>query len=842
MSAPAPVASVIRVICAALLLPTAWQTAAIASVPWSQEAGSTRALLVAADSSTATELNRVAEVLQHAYGVAPDGIVRISGEAARTDDIERRLADHAMRARPRDTVIIVLALALHDKGRDRILMTSDFDPARPWSGLSLDLLRKISAASSAESLWLFVPGCAPPSKASAGRQAIPSGPNARSAYGGRALITFCESEGASPGRRFVQLLAQTLRESALSATKRGSVEQSGVAGIVTADELLDRLVRIGEDIRFRADSSLGGGAILRVRVSAAEANASELRTSLYTAADDEAAIGVLDRAVKSGRSASDPSDATAIAGVLANYALDATVDTTRRARAIQALGALPAGAARPALERIFATAVDGQLRAGALREWVRAADRGDLRLVKQALGESDPLVQIAAIQAVAASDDRDSADAVLNALKTAGDVRVRVAAARALTSIADNAFAEEMLTLALSDTSELVRAEVASALGRLMLSAQAAAPLMTLAIGDPSALVRENACYAVAATWPRLAPADLELIERQLMDIASGPDVNAVRIAALYSLARSGFVSRDNRIVSIARSRKTTIEVRKAAIEAIGQLQMASAVKPLAQIARDSEETTELRVAATAALGRMPTTEAGDALWNLSLGDPVDVAAVARRTIEQGCAFSPATAATATATDSEQVPTQLRVAAVRALASSKDPRAIDPLINALVSSALEVRESAIAGLARFKDVAAVSRIANVLAVRSETGGLMREGSTLALAAMDTDQAREILERHADDPDTDVRRGVAAGLGTARPTASGYAALERLSRDENERVRTAAAVSLGRVENFRASGRLEELAKDKDPDVRAAAVEALRTVRSRELGTAVEPPR
>ena len=152
MRASSPVLRAVVACCAAAVL-CRGGTGARASVSWSQEAGSTRALLIAADPAAARELGGVASVLERSYGADPDGIERLVGDQAKTDDIERKLVDLAMRAGPRDTVIVVLALAQHDKGQDRILITRDFDPARPWSGLSLDLLQKVSAGSSAGSFW-----------------------------------------------------------------------------------------------------------------------------------------------------------------------------------------------------------------------------------------------------------------------------------------------------------------------------------------------------------------------------------------------------------------------------------------------------------------------------------------------------------------------------------------------------------------------------------------------------------------------------------------------------------------------------------------------------------------
>lgn len=823
----------VRADCLAAVLVLGGATVASAAVPWTADTGATRALLVATDGPTVAELDDVAKVLQDAYGAAPSGMVRAFGVDARTDDIEKRLVDIVMQAGRRDTVIVVLALPQHDKGQDRLLVTSDFDRERPWSGFSLDLVQKLSAGSSAGNLWLFVPGCAQTSKGDGYSQM--SSASVRNSYGGSITIKFCDTRGErSPEQRAVHVLARVLKESAQSAARRGSGDRSGVTGMVTSDELVSRLGQNREGIRFSVDGP-ASGAVLRVRATIGEADSTEVRNALDAAADDAAAIAVLDRAVESGRSARDPSAGVAVADTLANYALDTGVAMTRRGRAVQAIGGLPTSAARPALERVFNRASESQLRAAALGQWRRVAEKGDLSLVRQGLEQPDPVVQVAAIQAAAASRDKGSSEAVIGALNTARDPAVRTAAARAMTDLADASVAEAVLNRSLADPEPTVRAESARALGRLALSGNSAARLMQLAVEDSSAVVRESSCYALAAAWPQLTPAERAQVEEKLTAISSGSDVDAVRIAALYSLARSGRVGRSDSIVAIARNARASPALRKASIEAMGQLRMTSAVPSLVRLAANNREATDLRIAATAALGHIPSSEAADALWTLSAAESVDVAAVARRTLEQGAAYSPAAAAAAV--NRAGVSPERRVAAVRALSSSRDPNAIAPLIDALDDT--DVAESAVAALAKFNDDPSATKVAAVLDDAREANQLTRVGAAFAIAAMDTDFARQQLARHQDDPDEEIRVAVAVGLGTAAPSADQYAALETLSRDANPIVRTAAAASLGRVESVASSSRLEELAKDDDPDVRAAAVDSLRTVRARSLGN--NPP-
>lgn len=798
-----------------------------AAVPWSVEQGATRVLLVAADGGTQTELVRLAEVLQRSYGATPDTTRLLFADAARTEAIESALLDMSARTSPRDTLVVVLGLALHNKGRDRVLVTYDFDPERPWTGMSLNLLEKLASGGVAGTYWQFAPDCGPPAKAAYQQYEQRSNAYLGDSGGGVALVTFCESGGAGPGRELARALTTTLREAA--ADRAGREGSSGA--VVIMEEVLGRLTKAARDMEIRTGFAPARGATLRVRPATSEPVAGELYAALVAAPSDVDAVAVLDRAVEQGRSAKDPAKVADVANALADYSIKTTADTNRRARAVQALGSLPAEAARPALERVFALATDGRLRATALREWQRVAKPGDISLISAGLGDAEPAVQIAALLAAASAADKSATDAVIGALRTADDAQVRMAAARALIAVAEPTVAEAVLIGALRDNVATVRAEAANSLGQIALSAAAAQPLLAAANTDPAALVRESAVYALSAAWPRLGAEEHANIARQLLDIAvSRNQAEGVRIAAVYTIARGGrSVPGGDRILGIVRREDEPAALRKTAIEAIGQLGLTEAVPALASVARNKKEKTELRVAAAAALGNLPDSRAADALWELAASDSVDVAVVARRALDQGKVFSPAAAA---AIRDVKLPIERRAAAARLLGNRQDPRAFDLLVAALADPSGELREAAIASLSRFTDPPYLERMAGVLASSSNPGRETHEGVAFALAAMNTDAARKILEAHAGASDNDVRHAVAVGLGAAKSTREGYQALAKLSRDESGRVRAATAVSLGRIENFNVAELLEPMTRDEDSDVRAAAVESLRTALAR----------
>ncbi|MGQ0429426.1 MAG: HEAT repeat domain-containing protein [Gammaproteobacteria bacterium] len=794
---------------------------AVAAVPWSVEQGATRVLLVTADDATQSELTRVAQALQLYYGATADTTHLLFRDAARAETIERALFELFRQTSSRDTLIIVLGLALHNEGR--ILITHDFDPERPWTGLSLDLLQKLAMGGIAGTYWQFTPSCGPATKAEFGTVRQTSNAYLGETGIGMSVVTFCEAGGMSPGREFARALATMLEDAAAYRTGQGSA-----GAVIAMDEVFGRLSKAARDVQVRREYVAARGATLRVR--AAARSPGDLYASLIAASTDADVIAVLDRAVEQSRSSNDTVNAAQIADTLVKYAVTTSVDMNRRARAVQALGSLPADAARPALERVFAMAGDGALRATALREWQRVAKPGDTSLIHAGLGDTDSAVQTAALFAAASAGDKSLSDVVIKALRSDDDARVKAAAARALLAVAEPAIAEAVLVAALQDGAETVRAETAGSLGQLPLSAAAARPLLAVATSDSSPLVREKATYALGALWPQLPDEEQLIVQRALLDIVGTPkEAEGVRIAAVHAFGRRGVAAGSERIVSIARRNSEPPALRRMAIDVIGQLKLGSAVAVLANIADDEKEKTDLRIAAVAALGSIGDGRATDALWELTAGNSVDVAAVARRALDQATTYPRAAAA---AIADAELPIERRAAAARLLGNAPDARAFDVLISALADPSQELLESVIAALSRFEQPPYPERMAEVLASPGDAARRSRVGVALALASMNSEASRGILATQAAAPDEGVRYAVAVGLGATQATQEEYGALAALSRDRSARVKTATAASLGGIENFNVADILEPMTKDEDAGVRAAAVEAIRAVLAR----------
>ena len=157
-------------------------------------------------------------------------------------------------------MIVVLGLALHNEGRDRVLVTHGFDPERPWTGLSLDLLQKLTTGGIAGTYWQFTPGCGPPVKGAFETYQQRSNAYLGEAGIGTSVVTFCEAGGSSPGREFARALAAMLEDAA--AYRAGQKSQGSV---VTPDEVVGRLSKAARDVTVRSEFVAARGATLLVR-------------------------------------------------------------------------------------------------------------------------------------------------------------------------------------------------------------------------------------------------------------------------------------------------------------------------------------------------------------------------------------------------------------------------------------------------------------------------------------------------------------------------------------------------------------------------------------------------
>ncbi len=167
---------------------------------------------------------------------------------------------------------------------------------------------------------------------------------------------------------------------------------------------------------------------------------------------------------------------------------------------------------------------------------------------------------------------------------------------------------------------------------------------------------------------------------------------------------------------------------------------------------------------------------------------------------------------------------RVRQLAAKALGDIRDPRAVEPLITTLGDADLGVRRQAAFALGPLKDSRAVRPLAGAAAKDPILYVTEKDPATAALVAMGAPAVDELIAALKDE-DVAVRRGSAHALGKiADPRA--VEPLIASTGDADPRVRGLAATALGRIRDSRAVAPLIALLEGADSGARRSAAEAL----------------
>jgi HEAT repeat protein/beta-lactamase regulating signal transducer with metallopeptidase domain len=167
---------------------------------------------------------------------------------------------------------------------------------------------------------------------------------------------------------------------------------------------------------------------------------------------------------------------------------------------------------------------------------------------------------------------------------------------------------------------------------------------------------------------------------------------------------------------------------------------------------------------------------------------------------------------------------EVRRAAVSALGSLEDPRAIEALMQALRSDEdAEVRKAAAWALGQLEDRKAVPALTTAL--RQDGDIEVRKMSAWALGQIEDEGAVEALGAALGDQSAEVRSTSVWALGQIEAPAS-VRFLVPLLRDADAETRKQTAWALGQIESREAVGPLSAAVKDESIEVRETAVWAL----------------
>jgi HEAT repeat protein len=177
----------------------------------------------------------------------------------------------------------------------------------------------------------------------------------------------------------------------------------------------------------------------------------------------------------------------------------------------------------------------------------------------------------------------------------------------------------------------------------------------------------------------------------------------------------------------------------------------------------------------------------------------------------------------------------VRMKAVRSLASAKNRKAVPRLIKTLQDENLQVRLSAIDALGVLGHPASAEPLVSVLNQhpKNETSREAAEYEAIAraLASIGIPSIQPLI-RAMESEEREARRWAASALGLIKNSQAVDPLIRKLG-DSRSEVRKAAALALGEIGDARAVGPLIKAVENRDLETRRAAVDALGLIRSEE---------
>ena len=169
---------------------------------------------------------------------------------------------------------------------------------------------------------------------------------------------------------------------------------------------------------------------------------------------------------------------------------------------------------------------------------------------------------------------------------------------------------------------------------------------------------------------------------------------------------------------------------------------------------------------------------------------------------------------------------EVRETAMNALVQMRDPRIFEPLVLALKDSSADVREQAAFGLGQLRDAKAVEPLSAAI---KDSSASVREQVVFALGQLRAASAVEALGTALHDSSDDVREQAAFALGQIRDRRAVDPLISAL-KDAKPNVREQAAFALGQIRDPRAIDGLTVALKDSNVEVRKQAAFALGQIR------------
>ena len=314
-----------------------------------------------------------------------------------------------------------------------------------------------------------------------------------------------------------------------------------------------------------------------------------------------------------------------------------------------------------------------------------------------------------------------------------------------------------------------------------------------------------------------------------------------VRVKAVEALARIKYEQAVDSLIDVLKNDNEAWRVRKAAAQALGQIKSAKAMEPLIGVLKtphpSAQEPTaeveggigntraaenDIRETAARSLGKIKGEKAEDALIDVLKNDRAWTVCKVIVEVLGNIGGTPAVNALLHVLNDEKTDTNVREAAVKALAQISDSNATEQLIDVLrKDNAWRIRKAAAEALGKIGGLDAVEPLIEVLDYLHPDAQKITAGM-----AGGTGDARTIKEK------TQVRQTVVEALGEIGSVNAVDSLLDVLNKGESLAMRESAAKALGRIKNKQAAPALIEVLKENSTTwhVREATAEALGRIR------------
>ncbi|WP_169795708.1 HEAT repeat domain-containing protein [Lysobacter antibioticus] len=690
----------------------------------------TSAVIVTAGDGQDDATRRLAVVLGEHYGMSGRRISYLAGARATGQEIEAGLFQAIRGLRPHDVLFVFVALKLDqaDAGLESILVTTDYDPKKPWSGLPTIALRNMASMASAGTLVMIYPDCAL-GKSDLGYIGKGSLLEQTTEGSSQALISYCPP-GDDTGQ-FERVLADQLAEFAKEPTTRAPWQGKNERGLVSVAAVANRLRETAADFRISAQANAGGGW-MRVFTpgSVPPVSAPQLQRELAMAAATDAIAGN---------------------------------DPVIQIEAIQALADAKWPAAQGEFARLLGTSPVAAVRIASARALGLYPNEDSRIALTAAAADSDPGVRVEAMSAIARLGALPAVDTTLGGGLTDSDPRVRAAAVYGLGqqwSIMDSArsdvVASSVAGLVGADPDEDVRAAAAWSLAQGKRT-EAVGEVEQLATSQSSTSVR---VAAVEALGELSMPGSVSTLVAVAQDrSATGQDMR-LRLAAIRSLGKLNIPAAGDTLLALSTDADST--VAKIASSALVDSRALSA--SALQLAADPDKGAERRTQAIQILGRNDDPESSGVLMEL-LGDP-DVAIRAEATSALGGRSDSAVELGTLLRDPAET-IEVRTSAVEALGKMETATAYALLSNAATDPNVEVR--AVVATAIGRSFETTKPVDILLQLAGDNSPLVRAPAAKSLGRFTSHRSvRKMLEDIAlNDTAPSVREIAVQALRTAK---------------------------------------------------------------------------